>query len=182
MNNSSLSKSDYVTIKKSLGGIQRKFNLSSEEFEDLIQDAIVTYFEKKSEIKILNKIGFIIVCFKNKLMGSITRKKNARRLESFVIYDEILRQKFMDNQLDLLLRRDQIEFEQFLIDTGMIDTKVGDRRNIEILCLTTGEVFKSLSTASRRYGISVGMMSKHLSGIKKSAGKFNGLKLQWKQL
>jgi hypothetical protein len=64
-----------------------------------------------------------------------------------------------------------------------IELKVtGKGTKIPVVCLTTGEIFKTLAEAAASYKISVSMLSKHISGKRKSAGKYKDLKLQWKRL
>lgn len=178
----SLTKNDYISIQKAVNVFQRDYALNDQEMEDLIQDAIIVCIEKYKIIKIENKNGFIVECFKNKLKNNISRKKNVERFSAFVLYDEMLREKFAENALDILIRRDQIDFEQSLIDSGYLKYKIGNLTNKQVLCLTTGEIFNNQADAARKYKISSSMMTKHLNGIKKSAGKFKKIKLQWKRL
>ena len=52
----------------------------------------------------------------------------------------------------------------------------------QVRCITTGEIFESVSAAARsyaRYGVQQSNISKVLKGERKSCGKINGKKLEW---
>jgi hypothetical protein len=58
--------------------------------------------------------------------------------------------------------------------------KGSEANSKKVICLTTGEEFKSISEAGRFYDIPQSNISKCLKRERKSAGTFNGEKLFWK--
>ena len=59
--------------------------------------------------------------------------------------------------------------------------KVGENNSKSVICLTTGDIFKSMTEASNRYKISQSSISENVNGKLKSAGKHikTGEKLCW---
>ena len=51
---------------------------------------------------------------------------------------------------------------------------------IKVICITTGETFDSIKDASDHYKAAISNISACCRGRLKSAGKLNGIKLQWK--
>ena len=51
---------------------------------------------------------------------------------------------------------------------------------IKVMCITTGETFDSIKDASDHYRAAISNISACCRGRLKSAGKLNGIKLQWK--
>ena len=52
----------------------------------------------------------------------------------------------------------------------------------KVICVTTGEIFNSLTEASNYYNVSKGHISNCCKGKRKSIGKLNGEPLKWKYL
>ena len=50
----------------------------------------------------------------------------------------------------------------------------------KVICITTGETFDSVKKASDHYDISKSNIASCCRGVIKSAGKLNGVRLQWK--
>ena len=51
----------------------------------------------------------------------------------------------------------------------------------KVICLTTGEIFEDIKSATNKYSIAEGNITKNCKGKRKSAGKLsNGEKLIWK--
>ena len=57
---------------------------------------------------------------------------------------------------------------------------ISDPRSKKVMCITTGETFNSITDASDRYKVAQSSISSCCKGVRKSAGKLNGVKLQWK--
>ena len=52
----------------------------------------------------------------------------------------------------------------------------------KVVCITTGEIFDSMKEAGNYYNVTRSNITLCCKGIRKSAGKLNGTKLQWKHL
>jgi len=57
--------------------------------------------------------------------------------------------------------------------------KLSDIHNIPVICVSTGEIFKSTKEASKFYNCDSSNITACCKGRLKTAGKFNGVKLVW---
>ena len=58
--------------------------------------------------------------------------------------------------------------------------KMSESHSKKVICITTGKTFNSLKEASNCYNVAISNISRCCGGTRKSAGKLNGIKLQWK--
>ena len=58
--------------------------------------------------------------------------------------------------------------------------KMSEAKSKKVICVTTGEKFNSFKDASNHYNVAISSISLCCIGKYKSAGKLNGIKLQWK--
>ena len=60
--------------------------------------------------------------------------------------------------------------------------KISEAQNKKVICITTGETFDSIKDAAIHYKVFETSIVKCCKGNLKSAGKLNGVRLQWKYL
>ena len=58
--------------------------------------------------------------------------------------------------------------------------KIGEAKSKKVICITTGITFDSIKDAAKKYNVSQGNISCCCIGVRKHAGKLNGVRLQWK--
>ena len=63
-----------------------------------------------------------------------------------------------------------------------IKRKIGEANSKKVVCITTGEIFNSMTEARNYYDVEQITISLCCRGIRKSAGKLNGMRLKWKFL
>ena len=169
MDNLALTKSDYKILKKKIN--TRYGNHVAISTEDIIQDAFLKLLERGDSI---TDYRYVMNTAKYVTFNAVKTYRTRLALQ-YVVY--------------LCLHRDTKSgmghtysesignpfFKQEEQETTLVATR-------HLICLTTGEVFKTSVEAAKAYNISPGMISKHLKGQKKSAGKYNGIPLVWDRL
>ncbi len=84
-----------------------------------------------------------------------------------------------DSPLDILLLKENME--NLNLDKKL-HNKTNSDKNKEILCISTGEIFKSHIDACYTYNFAQSSLYKHLRGELAYIGRHGGVRLQWKRL
>lgn len=175
MSNSVLTSSKYKSLRKKINTKYGKNEVILAE--DIIQESYLKLLEAGHDITdpryVMNTAKYIT-------LNAIKVNANHKRLSGdYGYFTSIYSPDRRLEQQDVYL-----EYKQLLIDKEA-DIKLAiasPDKTRQVLCVTTGEVFRTSSKAAKAYGISPSMISKNLSGKKKSAGKINGMALQWRRL
>lgn len=115
-------------------------------------------------------------------------KNNKNLIENAKKWREEYPEKVKEHMKKVNQAKEQWQKEHPLEHQQQIDAwrKAGsDANSQKIQCITTGEIFDSISEAARRYtcyGCSQPNITKVLKGERQSCGKKDGQKLKWKKL
>jgi hypothetical protein len=166
MNSYSWTSSSIIKLKKKLS--YRYRNYKGIEIDDILNESILKVLESGADINYIGNILQAARCF----MSNRSKIIKTRTSLQHMLYNCYMTAQHTETPYDILSEKEQ-----------PLQLKVtGKGIKIPIVCLTTGEVFQTLAAAAITYGISVSTLSKHISGKRKSAGKYKDLKLQWKRL
>lgn len=116
------------------------------------------------------------------------KKNNELLIQQAKIWRQENPEKVQENMKKINIAKEQWQKEHPVEHQQQIDAwrKAGsDANSQKVQCTTTGEIFDSICEAARQYacyGCTQPNISKVLKGERKSCGKKDGIKLQWKKV
>lgn len=175
MSNLALTSLRYNQLKKRINTLHGKNSVIL--VDDILQDSLLKMIESGHQ---LSKTDYILNTAKYVTWNAVKTFVSRKKKETDIWYYLIISTHTIGWSPEELLsfKQQTKEHTEQIKDT----INLSDVSNRSVLCTTTGEVFETSLDASKAYGISPSMISKHLSGNKKSAGKYKNTPLQWKRL